>query len=71
MRWSAPGVAQSGGAGRLTYALTWVGLPAHPGDRILLTVDLPDGWRWTGSPPPAEIALDDVFTGEWLLEPAR
>ncbi|MGI8984326.1 MAG: DUF4012 domain-containing protein [Acidimicrobiales bacterium] len=49
------------------YNLRWMGAPDHTGDVVKLRVDLPDGWRWDGAGPPAEMSLDNEIDGTWRL----
>ena len=65
--WDAPGIASKQASGTWRYDLFWRALPDHRGDRVNLTVDLPDGWAWRGGGPPATFSLDHDFVGSWSV----
>jgi hypothetical protein len=63
--WTVPNLLMSTGDGHWDYSLLWMRHPDHTGDTLGLTVELPPGWRWAGSPPPAESSLDHDVAGRW------
>ena len=69
--WEVPELAERLGDGRWRYALTWLHLPGHTGDKVELSFDLPPGWGWVGPPPPATMALDEDLSGAWTLRTPR
>ena len=68
--WQAPNVARPRSDGRWDYTLRWLRLPDHTGDTVNLNVELPDGWRWDGAPPPSQYSLDKDLDSQWSLVPA-
>jgi hypothetical protein len=67
--WNAPAVAVRQEDGSWSYGLWWMHLPDHGGDGVNLRVDLPSGWRWKGSRPPAQFPLDRDIVGTWRIDP--
>lgn len=63
--WRVPHLAERRPDGRWTYALHWMRVPAHAGDRLRLRVDLPPGWHWERGAPPARSKLDADVVGAW------
>jgi hypothetical protein len=49
------------------YVLQVRPTPAHTGDVLKLRVVLPAGWRWDGSNPDGEYALDAVLSRMWAI----
>jgi hypothetical protein len=68
--WSVPRLAIRQADGSWHFQLQWLPLPAHAGDTLRLRVDVPSGWTWKGSRPPAVIPLDHDVVGTWVLAPA-
>lgn len=66
--WEVKDLSRKGPDGTRVYDLWWLGLPDHTGDVLNLRVDLPEGWRWKGEPPPAQVSLDDDLRGSWSFE---
>ena len=66
--WEVDDLVSRGPDGTRLYRLWWVGVPDHSGDVLNLQVDLPEGWRWKGEPPPARVGLDEDFRGSWSFE---
>jgi len=65
--WDVPRLTRQLGAGTREYALHWMHLPDHTGDVVNLAFQLPPGWSWKGSPPPARLSLDREVHGVWPL----
>jgi hypothetical protein len=66
--WDVPALAARQKDGSLVYDLRWLHLPDHTGDVVNLSFDLPPGWGWKGSGPPAQFSLDQDFAGSWVLK---
>jgi hypothetical protein len=65
--WGARFLALPRTDGSLLYRLEFRGHPGHTGDILHLQVHPPQGWRWDGPPPPANVALAGSYRGEWVL----
>lgn len=66
--WDVPGLVKRLADGSWRYDLQWMHLPAHKGDVVNLSFELPATWRWKGAPPPAQLSLDqDIKVGAKLV----
>ncbi|MGI8807526.1 MAG: DUF4012 domain-containing protein [Acidimicrobiales bacterium] len=65
--WDVPGLLNRLDENSMEYSLRWRNLPDHTGDVVNLSVELPPGWAWSGSPPPAQFSLDREIVGSWRL----
>lgn len=63
--WEVPKAAVRTPDGALSYALRFLRVPDHSGDRLHLSVRLPPGWRWAGAAPPTTVELDVDVVGSW------
>ena len=66
--WNVPKIIENIADGDRAYSLVWMRHPDHTGDSLKLTVDLPSGWRWAQSAPPAKFSLDRDLVGTWPIE---
>jgi hypothetical protein len=64
--WEAPDIARRTAKG-WEYSLSWLRVPDHTGDELHLQVDLPDGWSWEDTGPPATFNLDSDVRGVWPI----
>ncbi len=65
--WDVPQLLERRSDGDWDYSLRWMHLPDHTGDVVNLSIGLPPGWRWHGTPPPAQHSLDREIHGTWRL----
>lgn len=66
--WEVEDLVRRGPDGTKVYDLWFMGVPDHTGDVVNLRVDLPEGWRWAGDPPPSSVSLDEDLRGSWSFE---
>jgi len=69
--WEVKDLTRKGPNGTREYTLTWLKVPDHSGDAVNLRVDLPEGWRWAGDPPPSGIELTEDIEASWVMTRSR
>lgn len=65
--WDVPALVEQSPDGTRLLRLYWAALPDHTGDVLNLRVNLPEGWRWLGPPPPPTFAVDTDVARSWAI----
>jgi Protein of unknown function (DUF4012) len=68
VEWVVPQLLRKLPGGGWEYSLLFMRLPDHTGDVLQLSVELPDGWRWSEGAPPNQVGLDQDFSGRWTID---
>jgi hypothetical protein len=63
--WRVPHLLVKADDGSWRYSLFWRAVPTNATDTLHLDVQLPQGWRWVGTPPPSEVRLNQDVNAKW------
>jgi hypothetical protein len=65
--WQVPHLLQRASDGKWRYSLHWHHVATNRADALHLDIRLPNGWRWAGDAPRADLRLDQDVDGEWRI----